>query len=202
MLTKESDIELPTKTIDKNWIQVRNKAKERKKPVSKYHLSEEDFRHMLAIEKNSFLDKIGRIIGEKKDKIQRINKSGDRVTVPLTERAIDSIAEEIDCKVGKWLLFFPEKEIDDTWKKIATAVINGQLGSCEYAKVATALQKKDNYLICVYTPNYLNGADVMVVRKKLREMGFTQTLYYKPDIYTYLGIYTKNPHVKASRYKS
>ena len=201
MNSTTKELEVPTKTKDKNWIQVRNTEKVRKKSTSRY-LSEDDFRHMLAIEKKSFLDKIGRIIGEKQDKIQRINTSGDRITVPLTERAIDSIAQEVNCKVGKWLLFFPEKEVDSVWKKIATAVLRGELGSCAHAKVATALQKKENYLICVYTPNYLDGADVMVVRKKLREMGFTQTLYYKPDIYTYLGIFTKNPHIKASRYKS
>ena len=100
----------------------------RKKTTSKY-LSEDDFRHMLAIEKMSFLDRIGRIIGEKKDKIQRIDANGDRIIIPLTERAIDSIAEEVNCKIGKWLLFFSEKEIDAVWKKIATAVVKGELGS-------------------------------------------------------------------------
>ncbi len=198
---RKNKIELPTKIVDKKWTQVRNKTKMRKKSTRTY-MSEEYFRLMIAIEKKSFLDSIGRIVGENKNKIQRINASGDRITIQLNERIIDSIAEEVDCKVGKWLLFYPEKEIDAIWKKIARAVLKGALGSCEHVKVATALQKKEKYLICVYTPNYLDAVDVMNVRKKLREMGFSKTLYYKPDIYTYLGIYTKNPHVKASKYKS
>lgn len=84
------------------------------------------------------------------------------------------------------------------------------------APVATAL-------ICVYTENYLDIADVKRVRNTLRQMGkmneescflrrsffflsvkkksfrlclalgFTRKMSYKPDIYTYLDIYQNNP---------
>lgn len=57
------------------------------------------------------------------------------------------------------------------------------------------------YVVCVYTRNYLDTVDVKRVRHRLRELGYTQRLYYKSDLYTYLNIYHKTfPSVKASRY--
>jgi hypothetical protein len=47
----------------------------------------------------------------------------------------------------------------------------------------------------------LDTLDVKRVRHRLRELGYVQRLYYKPDIYTYLKIYRKTfPSVRASRY--
>ncbi len=76
------------------------------------------------------------------------------------------------------------------WKSIATAVFKGVLGYT--AKVST----NDNgrrFLICVYTMDYLDKEDVFKQRKVLQEIGFRQLLFYKPDVYTYLGIYQQNP---------
>ncbi|MGC9781337.1 MAG: DUF1917 domain-containing protein [Candidatus Heimdallarchaeota archaeon] len=197
----EIRIEVPTKTMDKYWIHVHIK-KIRNEEYVEEDLNDEEFINKIINENKKIHDRIGRVIGEKKDKIQRININGEKIIVPLSEEMIDEIAEEANYKAGKWILFISKKEIDSIWKKIATAVLSSDLGSCESAKVATALQGKDIYVICVYTNNYLDVKDVMNVREKLRELGFNQTLYYKPDIYTHLGIYSKNPHVKASRYKS
>jgi len=193
--------EIPSKTMDKYWIHVQSRDT-RNEENNDEELNDNENITKIIEENKKFYDKIGRVIGEKKDKIQRISLVGEEIIVPLTEDMIDKIAEETNCKVGKWMLFIPEKEIDNIWEKITIAVLNGDFGSCESAKVATALLGKNIYVICVYTPNYLDINDVMNVREKLRELGFNQTLYYKPDIYTHLGIYSKNPYVKASRYKS
>jgi len=197
----EDRIEMPTKTMDKYWIHVHSRDL-RNEEDNKEKLSDEEYAKMIFEEDKKFHDRIGRIVGEKKDKIQRINRNGEKIISPLSKDTIDVIAEEANCKVGKWMLFIPKEKVDIIWNKIADAVLNNNLGSCISAKVATALQGKDIHVICVYTEDYLNTNDVMNVREKLRELGFNQTLYYKPDIYTHLGIYSKNPYVKASRYKS
>ena len=192
---------MPTKTMDKYWIHVHSRDS-RNEEENKKKLSDEDYIKKIIEGNKKFHDRIGRIVGEKKDKIQRINKNGEKVIIPLSEETIDEIAKETNCKVGKWMLFIPKETVDIIWNKITDAVLNNNLGSCISAKVATTLQGKDIHVICVYTEDYLNINDVLNVREKLRELGFNLTLYYKPDIYTHLGIYSKNPYVKASRYKS
>ena len=58
-------------------------------------------------------------------------------------------------------------------------------------------------MICVYTDNYADADDVMRVERELRSLGINDVLYYKPDIYTYFGIYANNPYkIKASVYAS
>ncbi len=126
---------------------------------------------------------------------------GDRLSIPVDQSSIDKLARAAGLVVGKWLLYVPKDSIDQVWKKVAHATLEGELGSS--TKVATARQAGpgDEYVICVYTEDYLDTDDVKRVREKLRGLGFTQRLYYKPDIYTYLGIYSKTfPGVRASRY--
>ncbi len=62
------------------------------------------------------------------------------------------------------------------------------------AKVSTkwghAARGGDNYVIVVYTPNYLDVEDVFRVREVLRDRcGVESVLYYKPDLYTKKRIY-------------
>lgn len=91
--------------------------------------------------------------------------------------------------IGKWLIYRNDLEIDHVWRTIARSTFKGGLGIS--AKVSTAMSERKRHVICVYTGNYLDLEDVMRVRKKLRELGFTEKLCYKPDIYTYLGITTE-----------
>lgn len=102
---------------------------------------------------------------------------------------------------------------------MARAVAEGHLGTA--AKVSTSPNKFE-YCICVYTLDYRDTTDVWRVRHKLKELGaryllhsafshssrcaylagFTERLYYKPDVYTYLDIYSGNPwKISASRYQ-
>ena len=122
----------------------------------------------------------------------------------ITLENIDALASDIGCLPGKWLVFLDSTKVDMMWFKVGEAVIRGELGLC--AKVSTRKQakikKKDVYVICIYTDNYLDEADVMKVRDKLRELGINWGIYYKPDIYTYLGIYSGTTKLRASRYYS
>ncbi|HYU73874.1 MAG TPA: putative phosphothreonine lyase domain-containing protein [Ktedonobacteraceae bacterium] len=76
---------------------------------------------------------------------------------------------------GKWLIFLSAQSIDRYWAKIKEAVEQGQLG--EQAKVSTlnkgsmppeVRRKKEErgdtrFVICVYTYDYADEADVMSV---------------------------------------
>ena len=101
--------------------------------------------------------------------------------------------------MGKWLIYRNAADIDETWKKIATALFNNELGTS--AKARTAMQKQRSHVICVYTHNYLDLDDVKRVREKLKEMGFTEALCYKPDLYTYLNIYSGTTMLTPCRYR-
>ena len=53
-------------------------------------------------------------------------------------------------RTGKWLLFVPEKYVDETWHNVKKAVEAGKLW--KMAKVSIAwLGKGGRYVICVYT---------------------------------------------------
>ena len=122
----------------------------------------------------------------------------------LSKSNIDFIANKYGILSGKWLVFRPPEFIDDTWNQVALAVTKGKLGTS--AKVASArnksLAKKGSHVICIYTYDYRDEKDVMRVRKELRALGIDEVIYYKPDIYTYFGIYSGRTSIKASTYSS
>lgn len=122
-----------------------------------------------------------------------------RISIPVTVEKLDELAQKSGILVGKWLIYRSNSEIDDVWKIIARATFDGGLGRS--AKVSTAMQKNRRHVICVYTENYLDLENVMRVREKLRLLGFTDRLCYKPDIYTYLGIYYKTTPLSSCRYR-
>lgn len=55
-------------------------------------------------------------------------------------------------------------------------------------------------LICVYTYDWTDEADVMRVREELRNLGFTWRLPYKTDEDTYNNIYRATGHKHISKY--
>lgn len=91
---------------------------------------------------------------------------------------------------GKWLLFVNKKEVDDVWHKIRQETIEEKLG-CS-SKVSTKRGwmhhgMPEDYVICVHTPNCKDKEDVLRVRNRLRELGFTGKLGYKTDEATVKG---------------
>lgn len=87
-------------------------------------------------------------------------------------------------RVGKWLIFVPERHLDICWQRVRDATVRGQLGIS--AKTATF---KENLLaskqgvkaICVYTKDYEDSGDVFRVLVWLRRLGFTGRLNYKTN---------------------
>lgn len=128
-----------------------------------------------------------------------LDVDGKAVSIPVNVEKLDELAQKTGILGGKWLIYRGSSEIDDTWKTIAKRTFNGELGTS--AKAGTALQSKKRHVICVYTYDYFDLEDVMKVREKLRSLGFTDELCYKPDIYTYLDIYYRTTSLSPCRYR-
>jgi hypothetical protein len=104
---------------------------------------------------------------------------------------------------GKWLVFVPVAQIDEVWAKIELATEEGRLGSS--VKVATArpnpnATNPDTKVICVYTYDWTDEADVKRIRQQLRELGITSKIPYKADQDTYAGKYAIQGHKRISKY--
>jgi hypothetical protein len=103
---------------------------------------------------------------------------------------------------GKWLLYVDRKNVDDVWQKILTALHEGRLGPS--AKVSTAVEsplsrRKNKHVICVFTVDADDEADVRRVRSELRTLGFTARLPYKTNSATRNREYAST-HGRTSKY--
>jgi hypothetical protein len=96
---------------------------------------------------------------------------------------------------GKWAPRTAARDVDETWAKVAAATRAGRLGPC--AKVSTALNNEVNtrgagpgtHVICVYTADCRDLADLARVCAELRRLGFAGRLVYKENGATYAGLY-------------
>ncbi len=102
----------------------------------------------------------------------------------------DAIQDEL---AGKWLIFLPPEDVDDAWRKVRNATWKNELGIS--AKVSTAKPNPDSRdnmkVIYIYTPDWRDEDDVMRVRERLRELGFTDRIGYKRNIETFKGEYSQ-----------
>jgi hypothetical protein len=106
-------------------------------------------------------------------------------------------------RCGKWLLFVPVEEVDAKWATIKRATEDGLLG--DSAKVATAVpnpRARPGYrVICVYTYDGDDEQDIWRVREALRDLSFTDKLYWKADQATLAGQYSGKGRKGVSRYQ-
>uniref|UniRef100_A0A8C5MXS2 Chromosome 11 open reading frame 68 n=1 Tax=Leptobrachium leishanense TaxID=445787 RepID=A0A8C5MXS2_9ANUR len=116
--------------------------------------------------------------------------------------AIRELALNFGVTSGKWLMHLDTGfKVDHAWRCIATAVVDGRLN---VAKVSP-FQSDNNHVICVYTWDFTDEESIMQTDAVIRSSGVKCVLTYKPDIYTYLGIYRSNqwkicPTIYESRY--
>ncbi|CAG9943858.1 unnamed protein product [Clonostachys rosea f. rosea IK726] len=148
------------------------------------------------------------------EEFSTMNKSKavvEREATKARQHAVSDILElahAAKVRAGKWMIFCTTQEVDEVWEIVARATAANQLGIA--AKVAPKpveeIIRKDR-LICVYTSDFKDKADVGRVLKKLRELKLVEAkgraVYYKPDAFTYIGIGYGNPWgIKASLYSS
>jgi hypothetical protein len=106
-------------------------------------------------------------------------------------------------RVGKWLVFVSAEHVDAVWARIQQATEAGRLGIA--AKVATArpnpnATSRDSRVICIYTYDCEDEADVMRVRGELRRLGIARKIPYKTDADTLAGKYSARGDTQIARY--
>lgn len=119
-----------------------------------------------------------------------------------------TLAHAAKVRAGKWMLFCSEQDVNEVWGIIAHATASNELGIAAKVapKPADADSRRDR-LVCVYTADFKDKADVGRVLNKLRQLKLVESraraIYYKPDAFTYIGIASGNPWgVRASIYSS
>jgi hypothetical protein len=88
-------------------------------------------------------------------------------------------------KSGKWCLSFTAETVDDAWLLIDALVAAGKIRAAIASTVQGSQRRGfDTQVICVFTEDWQDRAEVARVRTVLLEAGFTTTLGYKRDIDT------------------
>jgi len=83
---------------------------------------------------------------------------------------------------GKWLIFEYKDEIDETWNKIKKATREGIFGTRSKDATARPSPKASNNnfrVICIYTADFDNTADINRIAKSIRSLGIENKLIYK-----------------------
>ncbi|KAI1489682.1 hypothetical protein F5X96DRAFT_679574 [Biscogniauxia mediterranea] len=114
-----------------------------------------------------------------------------------------ALAKELRVTCGKWMIFCNSLEVNDVWDVIAKATANNELGIAAKVAPRSTTDRRTEQLICVYTADFTDMKDVKRVAESLKQLGLVRgkSLYYKPDVFTYLGIASGNPWaIKASIY--
>jgi len=104
---------------------------------------------------------------------------------------------------GKWLIFTSFKKLDQIWQLIYEETVAGRLGLESKASTSKSNGLAKNpfiKVICVYTYDSSDIADVMRIRNRLREIGFKKKLSYKTDQATDEGVYAGSSEKPVSLY--
>ncbi|XP_019713944.1 UPF0696 protein C11orf68 homolog [Hippocampus comes] len=92
---------------------------------------------------------------------------------------------------GKWLMHLdPGFKVDQAWECVARATVDGKICSVKVSPYDPV--KGDRHVICVYNHNFTDEREVVQLDAHIRASGVKCPLAYKPDVYTYLGIYRNN----------
>lgn len=132
------------------------------------------------------------------DAWEKLQSTGRKVNYEL----VRELALNYGVTSGKWLMHLDTGfKVDHAWRGIATAVVEGRL---TVAKVSPN-HPESKHVICVYTQDFTDEESIMQTDAVIRSSGVKCLLTYKPDVYTYLGIYRNNhwqicPTIYESRY--
>ncbi|KAJ3563740.1 hypothetical protein NP233_g8747 [Leucocoprinus birnbaumii] len=148
-----------------------------------------------------------------KTEFDAIRAKGGQVTPEM----IDALAIKYGVLSGKWMVYSKPEAVDQLWRKIVRVVAFDR----GYGQVKVSARKvldsnehgaqeqeggvpvpDEGHVTCVYVEDYTNRQEVDELRKALR---FRASVFwkigFKPDVYTYLGIYKGNEWgLRPSRY--
>ena len=120
-----------------------------------------------------------------------------------TVAEVDELARQFNVFAGSWLVIVPSDKVDSLWRRIVESTLAGTLGNSAKVFLRDEDDPSSSHTICVYNADYGSISEVNGVREGLRRLGFKMRIGYKPDIYTYCGIFVGNPWgIPAARYRS
>lgn len=151
--------------------------------------------------------------------IGQLDVDGSKVTPEM----VDALAVKYGVLSGKWLVYARPGNVDQLWRKIVRVVaVDRGHGSVKVSarkvvetsaepspSVTTGVEwdggtpePSGEHVVCVYVDDYTDKKDVDALRKALRlRAGVFQEIGFKPDVYTWLGIYKGNNFgLRPSRY--
>jgi hypothetical protein len=107
---------------------------------------------------------------------------------------------------GKWMLFPMSDDLPLVWRLVAEATAAGKLGPCSKVGTWEPDHVTKPTVICIYTKDFSDLADVKRVLTNLNELNIVNKamrINYKCDAYTHLGIMSDNSYkLRASLYSS
>lgn len=110
---------------------------------------------------------------------------------PATFQTVRELALNHGVLSGKWLMHLEAGfKVDHAWECVARAALDGKISSAKVSPYDPSGNTR--HVICVYNQNFTDESEVIRLDSIIRATGVKCPLYYKPDVYTYLGIYRNN----------
>lgn len=92
-------------------------------------------------------------------------------------------------QTGKWCVVRNASDIDALWAQVRQAVRDGKFRAALVSSPRQAATHGNTYVICAFTRDWQDKADVDAAREVLRNFGVTEELGYKRDVDTVNGVY-------------
>ncbi|KAF5368107.1 hypothetical protein D9758_004431 [Tetrapyrgos nigripes] len=136
--------------------------------------------------------------------------------ITLTVSALDTLALSHGITSGKWFMFVDEDNVDRVWTGVVEIIclklgaaakgVFARVGKNRENRQSQPFQRHDRpvtvnqeYLIYIYVPDFSNVSLVFSIRQALRDLGaelgyrgLTKKIAFKMDLYSVLGIYSRN----------
>jgi len=112
---------------------------------------------------------------------------------PVTFQTVKELALNHGVLTGKWLMHLDFGfKVDHAWECLARAALDGKIDSAKVSPHDPKGGGDGKHVICVYNENFTDEREVIQLDNIIRATGVKCSLSYKPDVYTYLGIYRNN----------
>ncbi|PPR05420.1 hypothetical protein CVT24_008035 [Panaeolus cyanescens] len=137
-------------------------------------------------------------LGLKESNLKALQESFDSLVEAenVTAESIQQISKEHNVVSGKWVLFVPEYKVDAMWAKVVDLVCLYRKAQCANLRNTPQIhggqQAWRQSAICVWVEDFTDKKSVVELRKYLRLIGVQEEIAFKPDAYSYLGIYSHN----------
>ncbi|EJU04990.1 hypothetical protein DACRYDRAFT_104882 [Dacryopinax primogenitus] len=104
------------------------------------------------------------------------------------------LCENTGLTSGKWVFFVHRRSVTWVWKKIALSLVQGDLKETPaFAAKVSTINVGHTHIICLFLPDIFDKDAVGQVLDVLTTKVQVIPVVVKPDLYTYIGLYTKHP---------